>query len=147
MLHARLAALLLAALPVTTFAHSPHFCGGEKPHPIDAALDRAIDASGGTTYDMREAQGAAYEAWDKELNKAYKALLAELDKPQADALRAAQRAWLAWDAAEASWTQQTPVYGDGTAATLMIAGDALDRRRERVCELQGYSEGVRENNK
>lgn len=139
-------ATLASILAFPAAAHSPHFCGGATPHPNDAQLDRAADASGGTTYDMREAQSAAYEAWDRELNRIYKLLLEGLDEDAGSTLREAQRAWIAWDKAEGAWSGQPAVYGDGTAALLMIGGDAVSRRRERVCALQGYLEGVRENN-
>ena len=52
----------------------------------------------------------------------------------ADALRAAQRAWLAFDTAQGQW--DVAMHADqGSSAALNIGGAALERRRARVCKL------------
>ena len=111
-----------------------HFCGESAPHPIDKALARAAERSGGVTVDLSDAQSAAYAAWDKELNRLYAEALKAAGPERRDALRAAQRAWLAFDAAQYRWDMQ--LHADqGTSAALNIGGAALERRRARVCQL------------
>jgi uncharacterized protein YecT (DUF1311 family) len=139
-MHRRIAACALA-LAATTIAHAaePHFCNRPAPHPIDAALAQASERSGGVTVDLANAQTAAWAAWDKELNRVYAALLKKAPSP--DALRAAQRAWLAYDKAQAQW--DATLYADqGTSAALNQGGASLARRRARVCDLQNDLEGL-----
>jgi uncharacterized protein YecT (DUF1311 family) len=139
-MHRRIAACALA-LAATTIAHAaePHFCNRPAPHPIDAALAQASERSGGVTVDLANAQTAAWAAWDKELNRVYAALLKKAPRP--DALRAAQRAWLAYDQAQAQW--DATLYADqGTSAALNQGGASLARRRARVCDLQNDLEGL-----
>ena len=61
---------LLAPLASGALA-AEHFCGQTTAHPIDKALAAAAERSGGVTVDLRDAQSAAYAAWDKELNRIY----------------------------------------------------------------------------
>jgi uncharacterized protein YecT (DUF1311 family) len=67
--------------------------GKEKEHPIDIAMDKAIEKNPSTA-GMVEAFAAAGEKWDTELNKNYKILIAKLDPDARKALREAQRAWV-----------------------------------------------------
>ena len=111
-----------------------HFCGHPMAHPIDKALADSAARSGGVTADLRDAQSAAYAAWDKELNRVYAQALKAAGPTRRDALRAAQRAWLAFDTAQGQWDAM--LHADqGTSAALNIAGAALERRRARVCDL------------
>ena len=129
--------LLLLALLLSPAAHATeaHWCDLPQAHPVDAAFATAIARSGGVTADMRDAQGQAYEGWDAELNRLYRAVMRQLDGgPRADALRQAQRAWLAWDDAEA--TSDIAMQEDsGSAGPLVIADQAIARRRARACTL------------
>ena len=116
-----------------------HFCNRAAPHPIDTALAQASERSGGVTVALADAQSAAWSAWDKELNRVYAALLKKA--PQPDALRAAQRAWLAYDKAQALW--DAALHADqGTSAALNQGGASLQRRRARVCDLQNDLDGL-----
>jgi len=47
-----------------------------------------------TTASMSECGWEAEEAWDAELNKNYKALMAKLDKPEQEKLKSAQQKWI-----------------------------------------------------
>lgn len=128
-------ALLVPLVSVTPAANAAeHFCGQSTPHPIDKALAAAAGRSGGVTVELRDAQSAAYAAWDKELNRLYAQVLKAAGPDRRDALRAAQRAWLAFDTAQAQW--DGAVHADqGTSAALNMGGAALARRRARVCDL------------
>ena len=58
-----------------------------------------------------------------------------------DALRSAQRAWLAYDKAQDLWVA-TLHADEGTSAALNVGGAALQRRRARVCDLMNDLEGL-----
>lgn len=132
--------LLTIALVIcapSAFATEP-FCDTGKSHPIDLQLRRDLDQSGGVTVDIREAQGTAYQGWDRELNREYRelmALLSEADKPR---LRDAQRAWLAFQEQEkALWWSE--ISGDGgTLQPIVVSDIGLGFLRERVCRLARY---------
>ena len=131
---ALLAALTLLAAGTHTAHAAEHFCGQTSAHPIDKALAAAAERSGGVTVDLRDAQSAAYAAWDKELNRIYAHVLKAAGPGRRDTLRAAQRAWLAFDTAQGQW--DSAVFADqGSSAALNIGGAALERRRARVCKL------------
>ena len=60
-----------------------------------------------------------------------------------DTLRAAQRAWLAYDAAQGQW--DSAVFAEqGSSAALNIGGAALERRRARVCALTTDLESLKD---
>ncbi|MCK6415598.1 MAG: DUF1311 domain-containing protein [Giesbergeria sp.] len=132
------ALLALAALPAQA---AEHFCGRSTAHPIDKTLAAAAQRSGGVTVDLSDAQSAAYDAWDKELNRVYAALLKAVEPSQREALRAAQRAWLAFDKAQGHWVAVQHA-DEGTSAALNLGGAELERRRARVCELLNDLEGI-----
>lgn len=118
-----------------------HFCGRSSAHPIDKMLAAAAQRSGGVTVDLSDAQSAAFDAWDKELNRVYAALLKAVEPSQREALRAAQRAWLAFDKAQGHWVAVQHA-DEGTSTALNLGGAALERRRARVCDLLNDLEGV-----
>ena len=54
-----------------------------------------------------------------------------------EALRRAQRGWLAFDAAEGGFVPMPGMRGnEGTSEALTLDDLALQRRRQRVCELE-----------
>ena len=134
-------ALLLAAPPASS-ADSVQWCGGTQVHPVDADFARAIERSGGVTVDMRDAQGVAYAGWDAELNRLYRQAMQRFaGDARADALRTAQRAWLAWDRAE-SRSDHFQHADVGTSGPLAVADLAIARRRARACALQAMRAGL-----
>lgn len=131
---ALLAAFTLLATDTLAAQAAEHFCGQRSAHPIDKALGAASERSGGVTVDLIDAQNAAYAAWDKELNRIYAQVLKAAGPGRRDTLRAAQRAWLAFDTAQGQW--DAAMFADqGSSAALNIGGAALERRRARVCAL------------
>ena len=115
--------LLLASGPQAAQA-AEHFCGQRTAHPIDKALGAASERSGGVTVDLIDAQNAAYAAWDKELNRIYAQVLKAAGPGRRDTLRAAQRAWLAFDTAQGQW--DSAIFAEqGSSAALNIGGAAL----------------------
>lgn len=131
--------LMLAA--TLSFACAPQafaveaWCDSARPHPIDAAANKRLD-SAVTTVDIRGAQGEAYAAWDKELNRVYRELMRGLDKDSAARLKKAQKAWLAYRDAEVDWLWSKALYGDaGTSGPVNVSGAGTELVRQRTCEL------------
>lgn len=140
---ALLSALTLLAAGTQAAHAAEHFCGQPTAHPIDKALGAASARSGGVTVDLHDAQSAAYAAWDKELNRLYAQVLKAAGPARRDALRTAQRAWLAFDTAQGQW--DAAMHADqGSSAALNIGGAALERRRARVCTLSGDLDNLKD---
>jgi uncharacterized protein YecT (DUF1311 family) len=59
-----------------------------------SAHDRCTDAADGSLQALRECAAAENGVQDAELNSTYKTLMAKLQQPQRDAVRAAQRSWI-----------------------------------------------------
>ena len=134
----------LLVLPPCAFAQEggSHWCNLPQAHPLDVAFAQAIARSGGVTAAMRDAQGEAYLGWDGELNRFYREVMSQLDgNVHAIALRKAQRAWLAWDAAEAE-SDGAFVADEGTSGPLGVADQAIARRRARACTLHDLLEAL-----
>lgn len=132
-----LLALSLAAFAPLVLAAEP-FCDSGHPHPIDVQFERDMDASGGVTLEMRNAQGRAYERWDTELNMEYRELMANLAADEKAALKKAQRAWLTFREAEAEFWWTESISGGGTLQPVIVAGHSIDLLKARVCRLRQY---------
>lgn len=65
-----------------------------KEHQIDKQLRKCLDSTQSTTASMLDCTGVAYDAWDKELNKYYKNLMATLGAEGKAKLKTAQVNWL-----------------------------------------------------
>ena len=66
-------------------------CEAELMSRMSSVQDTGFDGSDSQMYYQAE---AAYQAWDKELNKVYKLLMSELPDSQKTKLRNEERAWL-----------------------------------------------------
>lgn len=132
----RLPAAALLALCIWNPAHAAEpWCDSGKPHPIDVDSDKRMDTAT-TTVDIRAAQGDAYQAWDRELNRVYRELIRGLDKDSAARLKKAQKAWLAYRDGEVDWLWSKAMYGDaGTSGPINVSGAGTALLRQRTCEL------------
>ena len=136
--------LAMLAMLVGAPAHADdNFCGRRQAHPIDVAYAAATERSGGVTADLLEAQSTAWAAWDQELNRTYAQVLKLVAAPRREVLRAAQRAWLAFDGAQAAWDGALQA-DHGSAGTISVNEASLQRRRARVCELLGDLDTLRD---
>jgi uncharacterized protein YecT (DUF1311 family) len=117
-------------------------CDYTENHAIARTFAAAIERSGGVTVELRDAQSAAFHAWQVELDRLYRELMARLKREEDRvALRKAQRAWLAFDDAQTRWDWSAAMHGEeGTAGPLNVAGASLVRLQQRVCDLQGALE-------
>lgn len=88
-----------------------------------------------TTYAIADCIDARAKVWDQRLNQAYQALLTMLkdDRGRLDALKTAQRAWLAYRNANCAF------YGteSGTIRMIEVATCNRDLTQARAIELQG----------
>lgn len=132
------ARLMMPLILMTSMVAAEPFCGTEHNHPIDIEFEQDMRLSGGVTAAMRDAQAKAYNNWDKELNREYKALLALLAPAEKDSLKHAQRAWLAFRDAEIKLWWSESIAGGGTLAPVIVSSYGLDLLKERVCTLSRY---------
>ena len=130
--------LLTLSLGLFTYTACLAQAAGEA-HPIDQELDACMSTSDGqSTYGMITCYQQAEEAWDAELNRLYKALMATLEKEDQDRLRAAQRAWIAYRDAEYSFSGEMYYAMEGTMYRIMAAGREMEMVRTRALEFQEY---------
>ena len=127
---------LLVLVPYASAAEP--FCKTNKVHPIDAQLEREMNASGGVTEHMRNAQTRAYEQWDRELNIVYKELMGHLPGEEVDSLRKAQKAWLVFRDAETDFFWSESISGGGTLQSIIVSDYKLELVKTRVCQLMNF---------
>ncbi len=88
---------------------------------------------GMSTAGMLDCIGAEHSVWDDRLNQAYRAALSAGEPTAADALRSAQRAWIAWRDAECAYHGAD--LGGGSASGLAYNGCIMRLTGERALEL------------
>jgi uncharacterized protein YecT (DUF1311 family) len=86
----RLALLAVVALLAPTLA----VAAPRPDHFYSKAYNACMDTAGGSTMPMKDCMGAEYEAWDKQLNQTYQALMARRTAAEKIKLRDQERAWL-----------------------------------------------------
>lgn len=107
--------------------------------PIDRTLDECLGtAEGSTTMGQVTCLSQAYDAWDRELNVAYGALMEKLDAPSGALLRDAQRRWLAYRDADRAFEGGPWAQDQGTMMHVILNSAAVDRVRARTQALRSY---------
>ena len=106
---------------------------------MSSVQDTGFDGSDSQMYYQAE---AAYQAWDKELNKVYKLLMSELPDSQKTRLQNEERDWLKRMGSETKKSVYEACGGDefqgkacGTLVPLAEIGTKLDMTKERTIEL------------
>lgn len=121
----------------SAFAAPPTYCDSGKPDPIDVNLDRELKNSGGVTSTIREAQGRAYESWDKRLNAAYRELQSKISDSDRKLLIQAQREWLKYRDMHFQFVWSQSMLGqEGNLGPMVVADWSRDMLKQRVCELE-----------
>jgi uncharacterized protein YecT (DUF1311 family) len=131
--------ILIAIYLVTgsAFAAPTAYCDSDKPDPIDINLERELEKSGGVTVAIREAQGRAYEAWDKRLNAAYRTLQSKVSDSDRKLLIQAQRDWLKFRDTHFQYIWSKSMLGnEGTLGPIVVGDWSRDMLKQRVCELE-----------
>jgi uncharacterized protein YecT (DUF1311 family) len=120
------AALAIAAAPIAASAHET---GLSKPY------EACMGKSSATTMDMIDCITAEHQRQDARLNKAFKALMAELPFPRKKQLQEAQRAWINYRDANCAF------YDDpdgGTLARVNANACMMTATADRARELESF---------
>lgn len=127
----RIASLALMVIPMTAAAAA---LGDPTQAQLQACLaDPAAQSTAGQT----QCEAAAAESYDRRLNAAYDALMRRLPPPAAARLRSAQRAWLAFRAADEAARSALYATREGTMYVPMQAAASADIVRDRALQLEG----------
>jgi len=115
--------------------------------PLESALDAQYEAcvdKTPSTSGMMSCAADAEAAWDKELNSAYRDLVRALKGPTLEALKHAQRAWLAQRDKE--FELQGAIRGelDGTMWGPMLADQRVTLIKQRAQQLRAYKSFIDE---
>lgn len=111
------------------------------PNPIDIALDSCLSIdTNQTTFGMVQCVMQAYDAWDAELNRQYKSLMAKLNTQEQSALREAQRKWIAYRDAELEFSGLMHTNLEGTLYKIFHAERVLALTKQRVLDLKSYGD-------
>ncbi|MCT7326041.1 lysozyme inhibitor LprI family protein [Ralstonia mojiangensis] len=107
--------------------------------PVDDALGQCLKTPRGqTTAGMTECTHTAYQAYDRQMNTLYQAVMAKSDPVSREAIRNAQRAWLAYRNAQRA-ADNAPWRADsGSMASPDIEGLNVEAIRTRIAELEYY---------
>ena len=119
------------AIAAASHAAGAHETGLSKQHAA------CMDKSGGTTMGMIECITAETQRQDARLNKAYKALIAELSPERKKQLQEAQRVWIKYRDANCAF------YDDpdgGTLARVNANACMMTSTAERAGELEGFKQ-------
>lgn len=116
--------------------------GGAPETPIDRQLRECIERDS-TTAGMVRCAEEARQAWDRELQRTYAALLEAVDPPGRQDLQRAQTAWVAFRDAESVWLDRLYAIPTGTMYPVLRAGDEAGLVKERALRLRSYLEFVR----
>ena len=130
--------------------------GGVPPDCIGAASGRCVEESEGgfTTIGTTDCTNRETEAWDRALNREYRLLREDFEAADAaavgtgagvgidrsDALRDAQRAWIAFR--DADCTARYAQYQDGSIRSLVGTSCRLDHTARRALELRSMRAGL-----
>ncbi|QQZ28152.1 DUF1311 domain-containing protein [Thiothrix subterranea] len=104
---------------------------------IDLTTESCLTTNDSTA-GMLECFSRAEKEWDTELNRVYKALQSELKPAAQDALKQAQRAWMAQRDKEFELINAIHQQMDGTMWIAVMAGKRADVVKTRALALQDY---------
>jgi len=130
-------AVLLSAAAGVAGQTQPAAPAQVKKHPIDIWLEQCT-AKDESTLGQTKCLGEAYEKWDAELNRVYKALAVKLPEAGRAALKTAQLAWLKFRDEEFNYLNALYDPLQGSMYRVVKAADRVDVVRKRALELQSY---------
>lgn len=126
------------ALLLATSVHAK-----DAANTIELATESCLN-SNHSTAGMLECYTRAEQDWDTELNRVYKALQSKLKPSAQDALKQAQRAWIAQRDKEFELINAIHEQMDGTMWIPVMASKRADVVKERALALQAYLELLKE---
>ena len=108
-------------------------------HPIDLKMEQCLNNdSSFTTHGMIDCTLAAFDEWDKELNKYYRLLSNVLEEGAKVKLKKAQLNWLVYHDSEFEFSNEMYYDMEGTMWRVVGAGRRTDIVKARVLELKEY---------
>lgn len=120
------------ALMLTTAAYAR-----DGQHVIELTTDSCVE-SNPSTAGMLDCYTRAEKEWDDELNRVYKALQAGLKPEAQDALKQAQRAWMAQRDKEFGLITAINGQMEGTMWLPVMAAKRVEVVKARALALQSY---------
>lgn len=129
-----LAALVVLAMPL----HAE-----EEKHPIDQAMESAIDKDSSTA-GMVQAISKANKQWDAEMNDLYQDLKRKMAPEEWAALVAAQKAWIVFRDAQIKSIVETYGHMQGTMYIPMSASAVMELTKDRALFLKSLKEMISE---
>jgi uncharacterized protein YecT (DUF1311 family) len=129
---------------VFIFIAVPCFAQEKEDNPIDKALERCLDKNGSTAGSV-DCIDKAYQAWDKELNRAYNELMGTLSAEAKQSLKAAQTEWIKYRDLEFKLTDSVYSSMQGTMYIPMHADHRMEIVKKRALELKGYLDLLKDN--
>jgi len=135
----------LAVIMLSFLASADSRCadGERQKHPIDIALDKAMDKDPSTA-GMVRAISDANAAWDKEMNIAYRALKKEMKPDEWTALVEAQKAWIAFRDAQTKALHAFYSHMEGTMWISVSASVEMNLTKDRALFLGALKEQISE---
>jgi len=115
----------------------------EKKHPIDQALDAAMERDSSTA-GMVQAVSKANKDWDKEMNVLYQDLKKTMKPEEWAALVAAQKAWIVYRDAQTKSIVETYGHMEGTMWIPMSASAVMELTKDRALFLKSLQETISE---
>jgi uncharacterized protein YecT (DUF1311 family) len=115
----------------------------EKKHPIDQAMDAAMERDSSTA-GMVQAVSKANKDWDKEMNNLYQDLKKTMKPEEWAALVAAQKAWIVYRDAQTKSIVETYGHMEGTMWIPMSASAVMELTKDRALFLQSLKETISE---
>ncbi len=115
----------------------------EKKHPIDQAMDAAMERDSSTA-GMVQAVSNANKQWDKEMNALYQDLKKAMKPEEWAALVAAQKAWIVYRDAQTKSIVETYGHMEGTMWIPMSASAVMELTKDRALFLQSLKETISE---
>lgn len=114
------------------WAMASHVAFANEPDPMDHWFGGEYQNCDGSTVDMMECIDELRDKWDHRLNDAYARVLADQEGAQKQALRHAQRQWIAYRDANCAFYAG----GEGSIARLETATCSYVLTRDRAQELE-----------
>jgi uncharacterized protein YecT (DUF1311 family) len=117
----------------------------EALEKLDAEMEKKAEEAGGASSGSARVYADYADLWDKEMNRLYKQMMAELPEAQKNALRESQRAWLKYRDAQWAWIESA--YTADALPTMYMSFRAyahMDVVRQRALDLAQRWEGYQE---
>jgi uncharacterized protein YecT (DUF1311 family) len=133
-----LLSLLILMMPLISYADEASL------HSIDKMHQTCIDRDS-TTEGMTKCAYAAYELWDKELNKNYNELMRQLPTNSKQALKTAQKEWLIYRDKEFYLIDQIYSQLEGTMHVPMRVNEQVQIVKKRALQLKIYLDLLKKN--